>query len=56
MPVFDELIVEAVWIEVGIGKDFELGVEAGDAAAILGRCRVLAGDPGVDRPRGAWSG
>ena len=29
---------------VRIGEDFELGVEAGDAATILGWRRVLAGD------------
>jgi hypothetical protein len=29
---------------VRIGEGFELGIEAGNAAAILGRCGVLAGD------------
>jgi hypothetical protein len=56
-PIFDGLIVESVRIEVAepllrvvvigvvrIGEGFELCIEAGDAAAIFRRRRVLAGE------------
>ena len=62
----DVLFVEGVWIEVaepifdvvmlrvlGIGENFELGIEARDSAAILGRCRLLAGE--VARIGRSWS-